>query len=198
MKVFVGLALLLSIGSASAQLYKWTDSKGVVHYSDTPRGGDAAPLGKAPAAPTSVALPYELAQAARKFPVTLFTAPGCDACNQGRAYLKQRGIPFVEKTVSSPADIAKLKEAGGGQELPLLNVGRGKQIGFQPDEWATALNAAAYPKKSMLPSTYRFQSVSAADPMVIPPPPAAPKEQPGTEPAPKKTPRTDLPPGFQF
>ncbi len=41
----VALVALLASGAASAtELYKWTDSKGVVHYSDAPppKGGEAA------------------------------------------------------------------------------------------------------------------------------------------------------------
>ena len=32
----LGLALLLCAAGASAQMYKWTDAKGVVHFSDQP------------------------------------------------------------------------------------------------------------------------------------------------------------------
>jgi hypothetical protein len=39
------IALLASSGGMATELYKWTDDKGVVHYSDTPpgRGKDSAP-----------------------------------------------------------------------------------------------------------------------------------------------------------
>lgn len=203
MKPIVGLALLLGMGvassGASAQLYKWTDSKGVVHYSDTPVSGKASAIGTAPAAPPSVALPYELAQAARKAPVTLYTAASCSACDQGRALLKTRGVPFVEKIVRSDADAARLKEAGSDGQLPLLVVGRSKVIGFQAEDWTAALNTAAYPRRSMLPKSYRYQSTSAADPMIVPaspPPTESAQARPRATDKPRE--RSDLPPGFQF
>jgi glutaredoxin len=203
MKPIVGLALLLSISSitsASAQVYKWTDSKGVVHYSDTPVSSQSAVIGAGPAAPPSLALPYELAEAARKFPVTLYSASTCAACDQGRSLLKGRGVPFVEKTVASDADAAKLKEAGSNGQLPLLVVGRGKLVGFQAEDWHAALTAAAYPRRSMLPKNYRYQTTSAADPMVVPATPAAvaADARPRIKDRPKQQERSDLPPGFQF
>lgn len=198
-----GLALLLSMGlasSTSAQIYKWTDSKGVVHYSDTPVTSKATAVGAAPPPPPSLALPYELAQAARKHPVTLYSAAGCAACDQGRALLKQRGVPFVEKLVASDADEAKLREAGSDGGLPLLLVGRTRLVGFEQGSWTTALNAAAYPRRSQLPKAYRYQVTSAADPAVVPAPVAAEPVEPAPrrQEQPRKQERSDLPPGFQF
>lgn len=38
-KLFVSLSLMMIICAASAQIYKWTDSQGNVHFSDTPHPG---------------------------------------------------------------------------------------------------------------------------------------------------------------
>lgn len=199
MRLVAGLALALGMGwagSAGAQIYKWTDSRGVVHYSDTPVNGQATAVGAPPPPPPSLALPYELAQAARKHPVTLYTTAACAPCDQGRALLKQRGVPFFEKTVASAADEARLKEAGSDGTLPLLLVGRSKLAGFEAVGWHGALDAATYPRRSMLPKAYRYQSASAADPVVMPAPvaEAAPRRQE----QPRQQERSDLPPGFQF
>lgn len=201
MRITVGLALLCCFGSAGAQVYKWTDSKGVVHYSDTPVNSQATAIGAAPPPPPSLVLPYELAQAARKHPVTLYSAAGCTACDQGRALLKQRGVPFVEKTVGSDADEARLREAGSDGNLPLLLVGRNRLIGFEAAGWSTALDAAAYPRRSQLPKTWRYQVSSAADPAVLPAPVAVtaePAEAVRRQEQSRKQQRSDLPPGFQF
>eukprot|EP01036_Dinobryon_divergens_P014582 gene14582-19714_t len=39
-----GLALLACASTASAQMYKWKDAKGVTHYTDTPPPANAVPL----------------------------------------------------------------------------------------------------------------------------------------------------------
>ena len=39
MRIFLSLVLALSALPAHAQLYKWTDANGVVHYSDRPQDG---------------------------------------------------------------------------------------------------------------------------------------------------------------
>lgn len=200
MKAIAALALLLCLGSAQAQVYKWKDAKGVVHYSDTPDTSHpkAEEVGNAPA-PSQAALPYALARAARNHPVTLYTTDKCGACDQARAFLRQRGIPFSEKTVSSDADAAALNQAGSDGSLPFLTVGRSKLTGFEAGQWGTALSAADYPATSVLPPTYRQAAAEPAAPAVSAPVRAA-------EPVPsrraadtaKPKPRPDLPPGFQF
>lgn len=171
-----GAALLCA--SASAQVYKWKDAKGVTHFSDTPpaaalnkaeiktpAGGDAGP-----------ALPYELAQAVRNNPVTLYTSGACAPCEQARSYLKKRGIPFSEKTVSTADDQQKLKEAGSEGQVPLLLVGRRKLAGFESGAWRDALDAASYPSQSMLPRGYQFAKATPAAPIQPPEHDAAAEE----------------------
>ncbi|PWF46785.1 glutaredoxin family protein [Massilia glaciei] len=171
----LGAALLLCAGGASAQLFKWVDAKGTVHFSDTPPPDKAKALkvksfsGVEGATP----LPYELAQAARGHPVTLFTTAPCAPCDAGRTHLNARGIPFSEKTVTTVEDQAKMTAAGGTGTMPLLLVGPSKLAGFDPGAWDAALTNADYPLKSQLPRTYRNPAAAAAAP---PPPKPTPSE----------------------
>jgi len=202
----LGMALALCLGGAHAQVYKWRDATGVIHYGDKPPHGQrkVARLPEADAAPAPVALPYELARAARSSPVTLYTTAGCGACDAARALLRQRGIPFTEKTVASDADQQQLKQAGSDGQLPLLLVGRDKLVGFEAGAWNDALSAAAYPAESRLPSGYRERAAEPAAPdseqrEYAPPARRAtdPAEPPAATTARKPTP-PKAPPDFQF
>jgi glutaredoxin len=199
----LGLALLLCAAGASAQMFKWTDSKGVVHFSDQPpTGKDVKVETKSFAAGgNDVALPYELAEAVRNSPVTLYTAADCKACDQGRTLLQQRGIPFSEKTVSTNDDQHKLKEAGSAGQVPLLVVGGTKRVGFEAGAWNEALSNAAYPKQRVLPANYQYPVAVSAAP--APQRPLARKvvgerqAEPVLEPK-TPTPAADTAPGFRF
>ncbi|WP_075793063.1 glutaredoxin family protein [Massilia putida] len=210
MRAVAALALASAAAAAAAQgqTYKWKDAAGVVHYSDRPPAGGKAQVlradGQQAAAPS---LPYELARAVQNHPVTLYTTARCDACDQGRALLRARGIPFAEKTVTTPEDQQQLHSIGGKDELPLLVVGRRQVTGFTAAAWNEALDSASYPRKTMLPPGYRTGAAEAAAPANLPAPlprvPAAPapdaaaaqaeQQQPRQPPQPKKT-----PPDFQF
>lgn len=159
------LAALLCAG-AGAQVYKWKDAKGVTHFSDNPPASalNKSEVRTSPGADANPALPYELAQAARNNPVTLYTAGACAPCDQARSFLRQRGIPFTEKTVSSADDQQKLKDAGSDGQVPLLLVGRRKLAGFDSVAWKDALDAASYPAQSVLPRGYQFAKATPAAP----------------------------------
>jgi glutaredoxin len=165
----IGLALLVAAGAAAAQaqIYKWKDAKGQLHYADTPPPQGAQTMqvaGRPDPAPAGSAMPYELTRAVLQHPVTLYTTARCDACDQGRNLLRARGVPFTEKTVNTQDDQQAQRRQTGKDELPLLLVGTRQVPGFQASGWQEALDSASYPRQSMLPSGYQFN----------PPEPAAP------------------------
>jgi glutaredoxin len=215
-----GCVLLCACLSASAQMYKWTDAQGTVHYSDTPPPAQKSSQVRTPSAGAAGqaggqngaqrALPYELARAAKANPVTLYTTTqsACPGCEQGRAMLRARGIPYTEKTVNTDEDKEQLRQLTGKLELPLLVVGSRKVAGFQDTAWQEALSAAAYPRSGQLPSGYQYAAPEAAAPASVPAPPARAKngappdeaaaqaaEQQPRRPAQNKS---NAPPGFQF
>ena len=92
---------------------------------------------------------YAIRQASEKHPVTLYTSADCvDTCQQGRALLNGRGIPFEEKIVrSGTPDMEALKQLTGGQGfVPTLVVGRQSSKGFEAGGWSNLLDLAGYPK----------------------------------------------------
>ena len=200
---WLGLVLLAAASSASAQMYKWVDANGKTHFTDRPppETAKAAPIKALSGGRPVVELPYALSIAARSNPVTLFTTASCAGCDTGRTHLKNRGIPFVEKTVSNSDDEAQIKLAGGDGRLPLLVVGRTKLTGYTAGSWDSALTQAQYPAKKMLPANYQYPAPQAAAPVQAKPV-AAPAEV--AEPADEadKTPRVPVPrnapPGFKF
>jgi glutaredoxin len=163
--VFLGLALLLCAGAASAQMYKWVDANGKTHYTDTPPPPTAkmAPIKAAVGGSSAAELPYALANAVKNHPVTLYTTSPCPGCDAGRAFLRRKGIPFTEKTVTTAEDQEKMRETGDGG-LPVLMIGRNKLSGFLSSNWESALDIASYPERSMLPSNYVYPNPTALAP----------------------------------
>lgn len=150
------LAALFTTLPAHA-LYKVVGPDGKVTYTDRPA---VSPDNKVQSVSgngsvaNDVALPYELRQAAQRYPVTLYTTKDCPPCDAGRQTLRQRGIPFAEKTIATKEDGDALQRISGGRDLPALTVGSQVVRGFQRDEWSSYLDAAAYPKESKLPANF--------------------------------------------
>lgn len=203
----VFILALLAAGAAHAQLYKWVGPDGKITYSDVPPPKTAAQVEqkniRAAAGVDTAGLPYELAQAANNHPVTLYSGDKCAPCDDGRAYLKQRGIPFSEKTVTTSDDLDRLKQATGESRLPVVTVGRNKQAGYEAGAWGAALTAAGYPQTSRLPKTWRQPAPQAAAPQAKIEQ-AAPTGKPAADSdsaaaAPSLPPAAgNAPPGFRF
>lgn len=180
------VALLLAL-PALAQ-YKVVGPDGRVTYTDRPPADASARVTQigaraaAPAPAAGPALPAELQRLAERFPVTLFSTAACGPCDDGRNLLRQRGIPFTERTVASTDDILALERTVGGRTVPALTVGTQALRGFSAVDWGSYLDAAGYPRESRLPRGWA-------------PPPAAPlvarAPLPATAPAPEPEP---LPP----
>lgn len=172
---------LAALATPAFAVYKIVGPDGKVTYSDTPPPSGntnvrAVSVGSGGGgAPNLSGLPYELQQAATKYPVTLYSTSGCRPCDAGRQLLKQRGVPFAEKTLAATAaDQAALQNlTGGGGTLPVLTVGQQQIKGVTPSEWHGYLDAAGYPRESKLPASYRAPSPT---PLVTPAPAAAPAD----------------------
>lgn len=198
------LGLLLA-ASASAQVYRSVGPDGRVSFSDTPPAAaqPPAPRAEAPAASGSnAALPYALRQTAQRYPVTLYTSSDCEPCTSGRKLLRDRGIPFTEKTVGSSADLAALQQLTGTDSLPVLGIGQQRLKGFSAAEWTQYLNAAGYPAQSQLPARWQAPAPTALAPQAAKPAAAAADttDAPATPAEPLVTPRPTAtnPAGIRF
>jgi glutaredoxin len=202
-----GLLLVAAwtLDASAQQIYRIVGPDGKVTFSDRPPEDP-----KAKAAPAAVvgmgtpnnmaALPFELRNAASRYPVTLYTAANCSACASARSFLGNRGIPFTEKTVGSTEDIEALQRLSGSQTVPFATIGAQQLKGFSEAEWAQFLDAAGYPKSSQLPASYRNPAPAPLVTAEAPRPPQRPASAPAAQqPAPTTAqPAPANPAGIQF
>lgn len=189
--LLLGLALAAAATAAGAgTLYKWVDSQGKVHYTDTPPPASAKRTEekKVGTAAPSAGMSYTLRQAVQTYPVTLYTTDCGEACNNARQLLAQRGIPYTLKNAQLSAYQDELKQLVGAAEVPVLKVGGQTAKGFERSQWNVLLDSAGYPRepapgfrpeiKTPQPAgTEQAAAPAAANaPADVPPPPAV--EQP--------------------
>jgi glutaredoxin len=205
------LALLMGCAtlSAGAQgVYRSVGPDGRVTFSDQPPATEnARAVGTSSASAstaTSPPLPFVLRQAVSRYPVTLYTSPNCSPCNTGRNLLNRRGIPYVEKTITTPQDAEALIRISGQTSLPFLTIGAQKIQGFSDIEWTQFIDAAGYPQQSALPSNYQrpaptpLVAVEVLEPTTLTPTPTPSTTQaPAERPIPVTPPTTD-PTGIRF
>jgi len=193
-RLLFSLIMFVISVAAHAQVYKWVDADGKVTYSDVPPPKTAVKVETkmfSESSESTASLPFELAEAVKNMPATLYTSDKCTPCDDGRSFLKQNGIPFSEKTVTTNADLAKLNAISGGTQLPVLTIGKSKFKGYNFTEWRSSLSQAGYPESNMLPADYQYPAAQPAAPALTPK--AGEARAPGQTEVPQRDPN-----GFQF
>jgi glutaredoxin len=138
------------LAGAQQSLFRYIDKDGHVVYTDTAPPPDAKSVQQKKLGgnfiETSEA-PYSLQIAQQRNPVTLYSGACGPLCEQARALLNRRGVPFKEIDPSQPGELQKMKQITGDQQVPVLVVGNAIVIkGFLEEKWQAALDQAAYPK----------------------------------------------------
>jgi glutaredoxin len=140
---------LVSASTLADGLFRWVDANGKVHYTDTaptnPNVKTERRTFKAPVA-EAAGLSYENQVAAKNFPVSLYTTPKCEPCDQARSLLNKRGIPFAEISVIDSKQQDELVKLAGAAELPVLRVGKQISKGYDAGMYHGALDSAGYAK----------------------------------------------------
>lgn len=179
--------LTLLVGASppakASNIYRSVGPGGTVTFSD--RAPDSLaqsePLRMQGGSAPTAALPFALQQARQRFPVQIYTARDCAACQSLRQMLQDRGVPFTEKTIASAEDHAAFQRLSGKDSVPFGTIGRQALHGFSASEWTQYLDAAGYPTHSQLPAHYQAPPASplvgtpapAPAPATAPPPTAA-------------------------
>ncbi len=126
---------------ASAEIYKWKDDHGVMHFSSTPPA--AGQVEQVHVQVNSFSSTAKDGKSKFKFNPGLITTRGsssskvvmystqrCGYCKQARRYFNKKGIPFseydVENTQKGKADYRKLN----GRGVPIILVGNQRMDGF--------------------------------------------------------------------
>lgn len=179
---------------AALAQYKVVNPDGSVSYTDRPPIASDVKItpmkrGVLPAKAAETELPFELRQTAARYPVTLYTAADCTPCDSGRQLLVTRGVPYVERTVSTEEDAQALDRLAGGRMVPALTIGAQALRGFSQQDWASYLDAAGYPRESRLPRGWKapdpaplVERVERVSPRVRPLEPPAPPAPPAPVP----------------
>jgi glutaredoxin len=181
------LAALFASAPLLAQ-YKVVGPDGKVTYTDRPPSSTSGRVtelgGRGGVAAENAALPLELRQAVSRYPVTLYATVGaCEPCDSARQLLRQRGVPYSEKSVQNAEDADALERLSGGRDAPTLSIGSQTLRGLAPEVWSSYLDAAGYPRESRLPPNFAYAPATPLVARAAPPAPRAAEAQAEQRPA---------------
>lgn len=152
-------ASILFLAAASvaqaAEVYRWVDPAGGVHYTDRPPTSTVKQLKTLSGKGNVVEVDkesFETRLARDKSPVTLYGGDCGVLCDDARAFLNQRGIPYQHRDPAKEPEYAvDVKKLTGTLSVPVLVVGKAHQKGFEASSWGSMLDAAGYPRTPLIP-----------------------------------------------
>jgi len=131
MKLILLISTLLFTIGVSAEILKWTDSDGRVHFGDKPPPGAETSIVEVRIntyeSPNIEALQEILNP---KDKVVMYSAEWCGVCKKAKKYFKANNIPYkdydIEKSSKGKKDYKKL----GAKGVPVILVGKKRLNGF--------------------------------------------------------------------
>lgn len=128
------LTLFASTAHAGTTFHKWRDAKGVWHFSDEKPEGIRSERGTIQTGPSAFSIERaELEPStsrARRHKIVMYSTTRCGHCNEARAFMNRKRIPFTEYDVERSAKGRRDHERLGGGGVPLILVGKEKMRGF--------------------------------------------------------------------
>ena len=132
-----------------ADMYKWIDENGNVHYTDSPPPGKKAKKLElkinsitGPGVVSTIGKQSPQSPAAGTATVKLYTTTWCGYCKRAKAYLQARGTPFQEIDVETSVQGQREFQALGGRGVPVILVGNQRMDGYSEGTLAGMLKQA--------------------------------------------------------
>jgi glutaredoxin len=148
--LLISAGLSLSTGAVSAEIYKYVDADGKIHFTDDPPTESGAekmrlhPTNTIESGAASLLHPAQSSPADIDAPkVELFVTSWCGYCKKAEAYLRKKGVAFTSYDIEKDLQAAKRKDSLTSKRgVPFALIGAQKLTGFSEASYAQALQAA--------------------------------------------------------
>ena len=126
------LILTLCCGLASAEVYKWTDENGKLHYSDKPPPGQSTQklAVKINSYVQTSHQTIKSSQISSHSKVIMYSTSWCGYCKKARNHFAANNIAFIEYDIEENKRAKREYDALGGKGVPVILYGDQRMNGF--------------------------------------------------------------------
>ena len=133
------MAIFLSVAQYSSQviadMYKWEDKNGVVHFSDQKPAYVQPDLYELKSINTYVETQDLSTSASLANKVILYSTKLCGVCRRATAYFRKSNISFKEYDIEASPSARDQFNRHGGRGVPLILFGNTKMHGFSENRF---------------------------------------------------------------
>lgn len=137
--VCVVLLYAIVVSPAAAEIFKWIDDSGRVHFTDSPSREQQVEKIKVKinsyTSPEIVPFEAAFTPSTRRDKVVLYSTTWCGYCKKARRYFATKGIPFVEYDTETSKKGREDYKALKGTGVPIILVGQKRMNGFSPSKF---------------------------------------------------------------
>ena len=149
LKIWLGLcvALIVFAFTAQAEIHKWVDENGKIHYGDRPPvSGNTEQLEISVESYSTVEvrdmdkhdmaiLEKEPKQQNQTKQVIMYSTESCGYCKKAKAYFNANKINFTERDINKSASAKRQWKKLNGTGVPLILIGERKMRGFSIEKF---------------------------------------------------------------
>ena len=134
--IIILMTLLIVPGHSFAEIYKWVDEEGLVHFSDQKPDNQAVSEVQIETEINSYqsvsygAIKVDTSKSVYNKKVVLFSASWCGYCKKAKAYFKENRIRFTEYDIEKSSKGKRLYAQMGATGVPVILVGNKRMNGF--------------------------------------------------------------------
>ncbi len=119
--------------AAQAEIYRWVDESGKVHFSDRPSRAHSSEEVKL-RINTYEGVTYDTSSIdVGKKKVVMYSASWCGVCKKAKRYFAEKGIKYTEYDVEKSGEGKSAFRKLGGKGVPVILVGNRRMNGFSID-----------------------------------------------------------------
>ena len=135
--IMLFLFSLIASPVSVAQLYKWVDDQGNVHYGDSPpENADLKEITGEVSSFTSVTVepfkfdPNNITRTTASKSVVMYSTNWCGYCKKAKRHFNQKNISFKEYDIEKNAKAAREYKKLKGRGVPVILIGKRRMNGF--------------------------------------------------------------------
>ena len=151
-KSFILTILIVFCADATADIYKWTDASGKVHYGDRPEAADDAEkldikiksfegvTIRNYSYPSRSSKSRTTSTGSQSQKVVMYSTSWCKYCKKAKEHFKKNRIDFVEYDIEKDKKAKREYDRLGGKGVPVILVGNKRMNGFSAEGFDAIYN----------------------------------------------------------